>query len=785
MTSNLNRVVVHNVLTKFREAFETYGPNVDNVWLETKAAGDIIRLGGNAAACSYLVISKDPLTANTVSQVETLADFDMPFEAVAGLHMSQRTLGQEFAYELVDTAASLAAPADLAISSISQATTTLSVTTVLPHNLQVGARIGIVGCVDSRMNYPALVVATTPTPTTFTVTAGPGGALPSVTAGPFASGSVFYRTSMGYAPNGSSMLFENASATNASVYVRSEAGDVFPSGTIAGNHSVSFGSSASVQAINAALNYAFQPTTEYKLVSFVDGLQWSDVPVDSVAAASNRVKRTQVVPNPKSRYKLRFRAVNAKSLTVPNAAITLAAKSGTTTATITTATPHGLTITDQVVIYGLRDQTNFPNLTAATAVASVIDATNFTVVLGAAVTATSRGGYVARVQGGNLMSALGALTMSGQTATLTGGILTLVGSAAWSGVLIGDSVNLLGVVNDSTGVSLGIDGAWRVRDIQTTSLFLEPIGSTVPPVDFTVTNCGGGVIKRTELRVSFARVLDFQRQRVEPTSKPTGDNTNAMPVMVQNSITATVASTSANQGTRGTVGAGWYVEPDNVLVADVASAALTTTTTTAAITPTPAGGSAEFNIPVTVVTGTTPTLDVGIEESDDTGTNWYRIYDFPRITATGIYRSPMLPLTGNRLRYVQTVGGTTPSFTRAINRITHMMILPGPFRQIIDRAVAVNTLNATTGSIKTNGALVAQLVLNMGAITTTAPQLQLEGSDDNGASWYAIGAPLTGVASSTVQLSVSGINAELVRGRVSTAGSGATLGYALIKTHGY
>uniref|UniRef100_UPI00260981CE hypothetical protein n=1 Tax=uncultured Agitococcus sp. TaxID=1506599 RepID=UPI00260981CE len=79
-------VVVHNVLTKFREAFETYGPNVDNVWLETKAAGDIIRLGGNAAACSYLVISKDPLSANTVSQVETQADFDMPFEAVAGLH---------------------------------------------------------------------------------------------------------------------------------------------------------------------------------------------------------------------------------------------------------------------------------------------------------------------------------------------------------------------------------------------------------------------------------------------------------------------------------------------------------------------------------------------------------------------------------------------------------------------------------------------------------------------------------------------------------------------------
>jgi hypothetical protein len=62
------------------------------------------------------------------------------------------------------------------------------------------------------------------------------------------------------------------------------------------------------------------------------------------------------------------------------------------------------------------------------------------------------------------------------------------------------------------------------------------------------------------------------------------------------------------------------------------------------------------NIPVTAVTGTSPTMDVRIEESDDSGTNWYTVYDFPRITATGIYRSPLIPLVGNRIRYVQTIG---------------------------------------------------------------------------------------------------------------------------------
>ena len=116
----------------------------------------------------------------------------------------------------------------------------------------------------------------------------------------------------------------------------------------------------------------------------------------------------------------------------------------------------------------------------------------------------------------------------------------------------------------------------------------------------------------------------------------------------------------------------------------------TTTTTTAAITPT-FGTSYEVNIPVTAVTGTSPTLDVSIEESDDNGTNWLKVYDFPRITATGIYRSPVIPMTGTRLRYVQTVGGTTPSFTRAINRV-QSSLSAAPLRQLVDRSIVITTL---------------------------------------------------------------------------------------------
>lgn len=246
---------------------------------------------------------------------------------------------------------------------------------------------------------------------------------------------------------------------------------------------------------------------------------------------------------------------------------------------------------------------------------------------------------------------------------------------------------------------------------------------------------------------------------------PTGQTTQP----VSGTVTATVSNatvTSANLGISG-------------IIADVASAALATTTTTVAFTPT-FGCSYEVNIPVTAVSGTTPTLDVRIEESDDTAGNWFTVYEFPRITATGIYRSPKLPLTGNRVRYVQTVTGTTPSFTRAINRLQSSDSVDS-IRQIVDRSVSLTTLNAATPALTVVNCRNVSMTVNVGAITTTAPALQMEGSDDNGATWYSVGSPLTAVASSSVKLTVNAVNCQLLRARVSTAGVGVTAGYVLVR----
>lgn len=289
-------------------------------------------------------------------------------------------------------------------------------------------------------------------------------------------------------------------------------------------------------------------------------------------------------------------------------------------------------------------------------------------------------------------------------------------------------------------------------------------------IQLRVLNGTAAPASTTTWTVGTVSIEDFSSQPVTlMNTKSQGVNT-PQPVQVSNTLTVAIGS-----GTVTTVASSNGAIPG--LVPDVSSAALTTTTTTAAIAPSN-GISYSVVIPVTVVTGTNPTLDVQVQESLDTGTNWVTVYDFPRITATGFYNSPPLKLTGNRVRYVQTVGGITPSFTRAISRLQSSQ--PTPInRQIIDRTVSLTTLNSVTPSLQVAGGCNVRLVINLGA-ATTPPALQLEGSDDNGTTWYSIGTPLAGVASSTVSTTVATQSPLLLRANVSTAGVAVTSGYVLI-----
>jgi hypothetical protein len=748
-----------NIKTTFREAFETY--NTATTWSQSVAAGDLVQLDGNAVAASYLVISKDPLSADTETYVETQASFPVPADLGVGLGMSQRVLGQELSLEFVSGGTPVPAPSDIAIASIQQVTTTLTVTTSAPHGLVAGVRIGIRGITsDSRLNYTCVVVANITSPTVFTVTAGPMGNISSLSVGPYTSqGFVYFRSAMGGAPEGYSQIFENASATNASMYVRSNSGDVFPSGTFIANHSVTVGSTASVQAAVSNYTYAFIPTTEFRSLIQTDRVNYYDAAIDTTNQPTARRNVTQVVPTNSETYKIRFRFTNDKSLTVPTAKIVSAVKAGSTTATITTDVAHGLTTGDFIVIYGIGDSTNFPNLLTATAVASTPTATTFTIAFGPSASTTSAGGMVARVQSGNIPAAFGNITAAQASSTSTQ--LTLIGSGSWT-VVVGDYVNVYGLRNRVGGADMGFDGTYKVVSVATSTLILEPIGSTVLPAPITLTNTGGQVLKRTDARISYIRLTEYFRQKVEILNK--SDNFSSVPVITGGGFITSVGSTALTA---------------SLIATDISSAAITTTGTSSTITPAASALSNEYNVIVTAVSGTNPTLDVVVQESDDTGTNWFDTYHFPRITATGQYRSPLIPLTGNRIRYVRTVSGTTPSFTSAVNRIQSHTSNPVQ-RQFFDRTVVPNTLNSTSPSFFTEGCVDLVVMVNMGAITTLAPVFALQVSVDN-VNWVQLGADIVTVASTTSILQVSNAQARFSRLLVKTAGTGATLGYVMVK----
>ncbi len=68
---------------------------------------------------------------------------------------------------------------------------------------------------------------------------------------------------------------------------------------------------------------------------------------------------------------------------------------------------------------------------------------------------------------------------------------------------------------------------------------------------------------------------------------------------------------------------------------------------------------------VTAASGTTPTLDLSVEDSPDGGVTWYQAATAPQVTAAGGRAIRInLPLAAD-VRLVWAIGGTTPSFTFA------------------------------------------------------------------------------------------------------------------------
>ena len=549
-----------NIVKKFREAFEVYNPVTDIAdaiestrWIESKGSWDIIQLDGNAVGASYLSISKDPLSQGTLSAIETVDTFEMPIDEAVGLCMSQRVVGQEFFVDFIDTDADIVPLSNINILSVQQTGTTITITTDTPSNLPVGKRIGLKNIPDARLNYPALVIGAIVSPVQFQCTAGPNGTIPSVSSALYNTGTIFFRSVLNNANNGVTQVFESTTTTQSSFYTRSESGDVFPSGTKNGAHVLTTGTTTPAVLVSSPLTYAFAPSTIYKLNLQADRVQWHYSGADGSSGSSTSFAPDTVVPNPAKQYKFRIRARNNESLTIPVAQIVSITKLNNTTSRVVMdrAVPE-ITVLTPINLYGARDQTAsyFPNITTATNPTNIVNTTTFDIphgTLGSG--AVTYGGYVSIVNGGiTQQGAIAPVIQSASIAQDANGInvLSLVGSVTWVGTLaVGDYVNSVGLRNIVNGTTMGLDGVFRVRNIVTTVIDLEPIGGTIIPSSLISTNCGGALIKRTDMRISFVRIFQYERERVETVQRPNSDVSWSNGVVVNNTVNTTNTTATA------------------------------------------------------------------------------------------------------------------------------------------------------------------------------------------------------------------------------------------------
>lgn len=463
-----------------------------------------------------------------------------------------------------------AAPDDMTIASIYQSSAadgavynatagtvlTILLDNALPSDVFLSDWLHVYGLVDNRLNYPNLAIRWISLDRkTLVCGFSDEVALPSLAVTitpPAGTAKIKFYNNMGGAKDGAGYRFTGTSTTSAAIISLFDGNDVQISGTLQGDHRVTVGTTAPV--FNAAVtgNAEIKASSRYRIESNVRDIGWLDKSVDTNVSWSQRQIRTSVKPRAEA-LRPRFRVTSPKSLSRPICKIVSVSKSGTTTATVNTDLPHGLVTNNYITAKGVRDVTNFAPITTPVQV-TVVTPTQFTVPWGSAVTATSYGGSVVIANGGVDQPGIIGQTVQSAVFDAVTGMVTLVGNTNWAGLNVGEYVDAHGLRDNATGADLGLDGAWQVENITTTSLTLGPIvdvdGVRVSPVvsSLSLTNCGGTIILRTTLRVHDVVCDDWaNEQRVVIDGAGTGRSDRAIPVrMVVNDTGSTTQNVTGS-----------------------------------------------------------------------------------------------------------------------------------------------------------------------------------------------------------------------------------------------
>lgn len=246
-----------------------------------------------------------------------------------------------------------------------------------------------------------------------------------------------------------------------------------------------------------------------------------------------------------------------------------------------------------------------------------------------------------------------------------------------------------------------------------------------------------------------------------------------------NSMPVTLASDQGNVSSLiSSVNVGTMIALARHQFSDQASSTLALGSNTLSLTSTAVYPTISPSIQVTAIVGT-PTYDLAVWATQDSGVSWKHIYSFPRITATGTYMIPNLLITGNGYRFVETLGGPFGStLTRNIvTQRTHAVVPTS--RQFIERTLNTNLLNSVTTALWVEGTdkIQMEVLVTSGA---AMPVISLEGSSDN-TNWYDLATTITPVAGVAKITAIKEQMCSWIRAKVTTAGTTSALDYLCLK----
>ena len=325
----------------------------------------------------------------------------------------------------------------------------------------------------------------------------------------------------------------------------------------------------------------------------------------------------------------------------------------------------------------------------------------------------------------------------------------MIGGATWSGLSLGDYVNLYGVRESVAGTDVGVDGAWEVAHLSSNTMVLKPVfdiaGNRISPALGTLAsvNCGGTVLIRPTLRAHNLSVSSWTETQVQIDGQGTTDPRKALPIVATGGSISSVQGTAASVGTAGT--GAWVVRNAAHRTNDIVSAATTAVgqTNAAVIDITANVGAHQFYTDITALTGTSVRLFTRLQGSFDNVT-FFNIFDTPVQTAVAnkyAGQSPILPVQVPFIRYVTDLRGTTPSVTRAVTRMTRAGEETKRQRRINDRVVGLNTTTASTEYLWVEGCTKAQITCTPLTGATTAPTVKLQvcnGDPAVASQWYDV-----------------------------------------------